>query len=646
MPSTTKSTAAKGRRQKEKEAPGQLIGAGYLTAKSKSKVSFPKAVPDMIHFLRKVHEFPCLYLNRAILKEAVRRYEVFWIPLLASVEQNVAPQLIPPLDVEWVLHCHMLAPHHYRLDMVRVVPSSAHLENMFARTVLSPTQREVAKRRSKDIWTLHSPGEPYDIEEVLAAAPPESQENEKQPFVDSRLEFDFFAAAEKQIAFYYQIAVMPQYEDQLFLETAVYQYLDCFLRLKKDLPEKKLVPSRAIAAVWCAHVLHPGLYHGETSAMFGEMLHYDDNLDAGLTGTDLILSLRETQFAWAQTFNERGPATYGEMWRGKLTTAEFKVRSLLARLVSRYEESWGRQNVSTLETTESFPEEDLSLLSFDQLGISWVHSQSLRNCQTASGGVLHRVSGISERYSDLLMQARNGRQVPVLCSHIVSGLGITEKPGLVVLAQLGYVEIYSGGAADLSSADIPLASAERLHYALPRVPKDAKKEEPWHQGEGDESVLLRVAGEDVAILKFKPTGEIISLKDRMARSRLPSGIRRQYDLFFCPLRGKQRGKGLIVRLSKVRGKASEASKVSASFLNPETFPRNETFVISKRSTKFSEWDIHCSSSKSVLVSFLIAVAESMIEIGNEQYTRECCRRKAESYDKDSEASASSIPEKL
>lgn len=644
MPSTTKSSATKGRRQKEKEGPGQL--PGDLTAKSKSNVDFPNAVPDMIHFLRKVHEYPCLYLNRAILKEAVRRYEFFWIPLLVSVDQDVAPQLIPPLDVEWVLHCHMLAPHDYRRDMVRVVPSSAHLENMFTRRVISPTQREVAKRKCKDIWTLHSPCEPYDVERVLAAAPPKSQEKEERPFVNSRLEFDFFAAAEKQIAFHYQVAVMPQFENQSFLEATVYQYLDCFLRLKKDWPEKKLVPSRAIFAVWCAHVLHPGLYHAETSAVFGEMLHFDDNLDAGLTGTDLILSLRETQLAWAQTFHERGPATYGEMWRGKLTTAEFMVRPLLARLMSSYEEGWRQQNVSTLETTESFTGGDLSLLSSDQLGVSWVHSQSLKNCQTASGGVLHRVSGVTERYTDLIMEARNRTQVPVLCCHAVSGLGITEKPGLVVLAQLGYVEIYSGGAADLSSEDIPLASAERLHFALPRVPKYAKREEPWHQGEGDESVLLRVAGEDVAILKFKPTGEIVSMKDRLARSKHPSGIRRQYDLFFCPLQGKQRGKGMLFRLSKVRGKASEASKVSTSFLNPENFPRNETFVISKRSTQFSEWDIQCSSSKSVLISFLIAMAESMIDVGNEQYTRECCRRKAESHDVDSEASASSIPEKV
>lgn len=647
MPSVAKRkpASAKSQSRRPRDKDGRAAGRhpGYLAAKSRSHVTFPLAIPNLLNFLRKVHTFPSLYLNRAVLKEAVRRYEFFWIPLLASVDHDLALQLVPPLDVEWVHHCHMLSPHRYRRDMVAIVPSSARLENMFARTLLSDANRDAARKTSSALWALHSTGEPYDVERMLANAPVEASPNDDQQlYVDTRLNFDFFEAAKRQIALHYQVAVMPQYEDTDFIELAVYQYLDCFLRLKKEFPDKKMVPSRAISVAWVTHILHPGLYHDETSALFGEMLPYDGDLDAALTGTDLMLALKDTQLAWAQVFNERGPSTYGELWRGTMTPAELKVRPLLSKIIASYEEAWAHQKIGSLRAVDSMPGSEASLLGSDQLGINWVHTQSLKNCQIASGGVLHRVSGVSEKYTDLLMEGRNERIVPVLCSHAVYGLGMTERPGLVLLAQLGYVEIYSGGAADLSDADVPLASAERLHYALPKPSKYSNRREPWHHEEGDECVLLRVGGEDVAILKFKPTGEITSLKDRLSRSRRLTGVRRQYDMFFCPLQGKHRGKGMFVRLANMRGKVSEVTKVAGNGMGASDMGKNETFTLSKRSPKFSEWDIECSSSKTVLISFLISMAESMIEAGNEQYTRECCRRKADTYEMGSHGSAANL----
>ena len=41
-----------------------------------------------------------------VLRQAVQRYEDVWLPLLAKKDSQA--RLVPPLDVEWVWHCHML----------------------------------------------------------------------------------------------------------------------------------------------------------------------------------------------------------------------------------------------------------------------------------------------------------------------------------------------------------------------------------------------------------------------------------------------------------------------------------------------------------------------------------------------------------
>lgn len=53
-----------------------------------------------------------------VLSNAIRRYEQIWLPLQAKYQDA---GLIPPLDVHWVWHTHMLSPTHYREDCDRLV---------------------------------------------------------------------------------------------------------------------------------------------------------------------------------------------------------------------------------------------------------------------------------------------------------------------------------------------------------------------------------------------------------------------------------------------------------------------------------------------------------------------------------------------
>lgn len=63
-----------------------------------------------VNFLRMIdRKAPVLY-EKAVVENAIRRYETFWLPMQAQ-----RPDLnnIPPLDVHWIWHTHMLSPASY-----------------------------------------------------------------------------------------------------------------------------------------------------------------------------------------------------------------------------------------------------------------------------------------------------------------------------------------------------------------------------------------------------------------------------------------------------------------------------------------------------------------------------------------------------
>ena len=48
---------------------------------------------------------------------------------------------------------------------------------------------------------------------------------------ESKITYDIAAAAERQMAFHYQVAIMPQYKDAGFLRKACWRYKSMFLKL-------------------------------------------------------------------------------------------------------------------------------------------------------------------------------------------------------------------------------------------------------------------------------------------------------------------------------------------------------------------------------------------------------------------------------
>ena len=205
-----------------------------------------------------MYAFPCLFGNKRVLAEAIRRYEQNWIPLL--LENPEERGLVPPLDVEWVWYCHMLNPTAYNEDMSRIAGRDEVPDHVMQ--ALDSSEWMEGRKRAQQLWAKKF-SEPFSLELQLAQAP---QVDESRAG-SQRSSYDFVSAAARQIDFYYQVAVLPHYQDQYFLELAVERYLDKFLELARRHPEGTWVPSSDIECVWRAHLLHPLAYAEETTEL-------------------------------------------------------------------------------------------------------------------------------------------------------------------------------------------------------------------------------------------------------------------------------------------------------------------------------------------------------------------------------------------
>ena len=95
-------------------------------------INFKEACNFELDFLRHIDSSRDRYYNAAYVEISIRRYEKYWLPLLAELTQqhptaddkNETPgrkvpnkfQYAPPIDIHWVWHVHMLAPVSYITD--------------------------------------------------------------------------------------------------------------------------------------------------------------------------------------------------------------------------------------------------------------------------------------------------------------------------------------------------------------------------------------------------------------------------------------------------------------------------------------------------------------------------------------------------
>ena len=93
---------------------------GSLFVPPSLSIDMVKSAKDHLTFLEEVNKVASQLKQPHIIANAVRRYEECWLKLLRENESET--DLVPPLDVHWAWHVHMLCPKQYNTDINKVKP--------------------------------------------------------------------------------------------------------------------------------------------------------------------------------------------------------------------------------------------------------------------------------------------------------------------------------------------------------------------------------------------------------------------------------------------------------------------------------------------------------------------------------------------
>ncbi|XP_065675153.1 uncharacterized protein LOC136091468 [Hydra vulgaris] len=206
-------------------------------------------------FLHHVDKYPALYFEN-VLRNAVYRYENYWLPLVAKYNLVV----VAPLDIEWVWHAHVLNPIAYNEDCRNIVGKIIDRVPMF----LALHTQNVSQK----YWCNEYPNIPYEID--LFNSKPVLLSSE--PF---KCSYNIVAAAQRQRIFSYNV-LLPHFRDAKFLSKAIKRY-KIMLVIKKENPETYLVPCYDFALVWHSHQQHVLLYQSEMKLIDGTISFNDDS---------------------------------------------------------------------------------------------------------------------------------------------------------------------------------------------------------------------------------------------------------------------------------------------------------------------------------------------------------------------------------
>ena len=211
----------------------------------------------LLDFLALVDDHPSLY-SGPILNNAIRRYEVFWLPLAAK-QGSDSRLLAAPLDIAWVWHLHMLSPQDYEQDCLNIVSQVVDHKPM------NRYQRIHGLQSARYLWEVTYPSEPFEVELTQPT-------QFFMPYL-LKIRYDIVKASHTQSKFYYQVS-LPHFSDTRFLVSASERY-DRHLQLKSQHPDVPMVPCIDVELMWHAHLQHPLNFKQEMTEIFGAMLSPD-----------------------------------------------------------------------------------------------------------------------------------------------------------------------------------------------------------------------------------------------------------------------------------------------------------------------------------------------------------------------------------
>ena len=243
-----------------------------------------------------------------ITRRAIWRYEVYWLPLAASLKSSDI-DLVPPIDVHWIWHCHMLSPKHYQNDCFLII--GTHIKHH----VIDPTSKDykLKQKVTKQLWyDKYGSSEAYFP--TFEAALPTSANSYTQ-----RSTYDLYQATQRQKGFFYNVS-LPHYRDSKFLTTALIRYKK-FLLLMKNNPTEFIVPCYDIDLMWHTHQLENVAYRNDCMKLVGRLINHDDtDTDRG-ENSNLKISFKKTCELWKTAYKEKYEI-YGTLSRGSVSNKQ------------------------------------------------------------------------------------------------------------------------------------------------------------------------------------------------------------------------------------------------------------------------------------------------------------------------------------
>ncbi|CAL1535156.1 unnamed protein product, partial [Lymnaea stagnalis] len=263
------------------------------------KIDLVSAALNHLQFLEECDN-PILR-DEGILRQALHRYQHFWLPLAAKYYNKI---LEAPLDVAWVWHCHMLSPAAYCADCIRLLDGKI-VDHTLDRNAKSKAQ---VLDETRELWNKEFPNEPFEVELNPSLVNPKYRNG------GTDFSYNILEAAGRQKEFGYQVS-LPHYRDKKFLESSLVRYKK-FLVLKLEKPKMFIVPCYDIDLLWHTHQLYPLLYKEDTEKLFGKIFNHDDSVTDRNEGSKLFNADLATREAWKEVFNENF-ALFGAMYRGE-----------------------------------------------------------------------------------------------------------------------------------------------------------------------------------------------------------------------------------------------------------------------------------------------------------------------------------------
>ena len=225
-----------------------------MTLSQRSCLNLIQEAKTELDFLALVDDFPSFYAG-PVLKNAIRRYEMFWLPLAAR-EGSASRLLAAPLDIAWVWYLHMLSLQDYEQDCMNIVSQVVdHLP-------MDRYQRGRGLQNARYLGEKTYPTEQFEVDLNYPTS-------FTQPY-RLKIRYDIERASYCQSKFYYQVS-LSHFTDNKFLASAVERY-EHHLYLKSQHPQTPRIPCTDIDLIWHAHLHHPLNYKQVTSEMFGAVV--------------------------------------------------------------------------------------------------------------------------------------------------------------------------------------------------------------------------------------------------------------------------------------------------------------------------------------------------------------------------------------